>query len=162
MAPKRSSRVFGAVVVLLIIAIIGRVGYAKYLELQQARVARPVVEDLLAIRTAAFQVATVSGWPADAALGVVPPELVDALDGRTFQREGVQYEWDLLQVDSAGSLVPVPLISARTDNPIVLAAIQRRLRNEAHFVTATGVSVVVSGTTALIAAATPPPPRRRR
>ena len=81
---------------------------------------------------------------------------------RTFQREGVQYEWDLLQVDSAGSLVPVPLISARTDNPIVLAAIQRRLRNEAHFVTATGVSVVVSGTTALIAAATPPPPRRRR
>lgn len=162
MAPKKSSRAFNALVVVLIIAIIGRVGYAKYLEFAQARVAAPVVEDLLAIRAAAFQVATISGWPPDAALGVVPPELTSALGGIDFERDGVQYEWDLVQVDSAGTLVPVPLISARTDNPLVINAIQRRLRNEPHFVTATGVSVIVSGTTALIAAATPPPPRRRR
>ena len=161
MAPKKSSRVFNTLVVVLLLAIIGRVGYAKYLEFGQASVSKPVVADLLAIRDAAFQVATISGWPADAPLGVVPPALVPALGGMRFAREGVQYEWDLLQVDSAGTLVPLPLLSARTDNAIVRAAIQKRLRGEPHFVTANGVTLIVAGTTALIKAATPPPSRRR-
>jgi hypothetical protein len=162
MAAKKSTKIFGAIFSLLVVAALGRAGYEKYLVYKQGAVAGPIAADLRAIRTTAFQVATISGWPADAALGVVPPALVSALGSTPFAREGVPYDWDLVMVDSAGTLVPVPMISARTTDPVILAGLQRRLRDEPIFVTDNGVTLIVSGASALVVAATPPPPRRRR
>jgi hypothetical protein len=157
-----ATRRFGVMVVVLLVAIAARVTYAKYHEWNEARAAAPIHRDLLAIRGAALQVASTSGtWPEESPAGVVPERLVPIVGAVPFIRAGVTYDWDLTYVDSAGTLLPVALVTARHKSPIVRRALQRRLQEEPHFVTDDAVTLLVGGRGALTTAATPPMRQRR-
>ncbi|MCU0621782.1 MAG: type II secretion system GspH family protein [Gemmatimonadales bacterium] len=122
-------------VVMIVLGILASIAILRYRDLTNEALAGKVATDMQTIRLAAMNYyADTDTWPADAADGTVPPELVPLLpDNWSFTAPNFTYDFD--------NLGPVVGVTVRSPRPGLLEKLRQRLVQGAPFVD-TGGSVM--------------------
>ncbi len=105
--------------VMVVIGALAAIAVPHYQGMKKRAIAAAIFADVHAIQIAAMSYYTESGkFPADAAAGQVPPEMVQHLpNGFTFTRTDRTYDWQIWNAGAARDLVGVGVLSS--DNDII-------------------------------------------
>ena len=125
LAKRRAARGFTLVeimVVVVIISVLAAVAVPSVIRVKRKAVATTVANDLR-VFAAAFDTYAheKGGWPAEAAAGVLPPEMVDRLEKTAWERVtpiGGHYNWDYKQTHG-GVITAVIEISDTASAPVI-------------------------------------------
>lgn len=105
MTPSRQTAGYTFVEILIVMIIVGllvKIAFPRYHEMKRQAIAGKAAADYNALKLAAYAFHTeFQTWPAEAAAGVVPPELVNDLpEGFDFDRVEYVLDWQNWQLPS--------------------------------------------------------------
>jgi prepilin-type N-terminal cleavage/methylation domain-containing protein len=123
--------------VMVVLGVLVGISILKYVDVRNSARAAALSEDFRSVMVASYNFyADRNTWPADAAAGVVPPELVPYLPvGFAFSRPDLTFDYDHLPVGAGVYIVGVTLTTTDTD---LMNKLQRTLGTTAPYFSAGG------------------------
>lgn len=144
MTGRRGFSFIELLVALIVFGILAGISLLRYKDLRNHAVSAAVASDLNGIRLAAYNHwADRESWPADAAPGVVPPELVPYLpQGFTFTRPTYTLDWE-----GGGGAVQAGVVVTTADPGLMVVLARRLGGNTPFFVLGATLTYVIVGPT---------------
>lgn len=141
--PRQAPRGFTFIEILVVVIIVGLLAYIafpRYHDLKRQALAGRAAADYHAVKLAAYAFHTQNRtWPAEAATGVVPPELTrDLPQGFDFHRGEYVLDWENWQLPNGMPQFParhmLMALSISTTDSILALSILKKLGNQVpHF-----------------------------
>lgn len=151
--PRRSQAGFTFVEVLIVMIIVGllvRIAFPRYHEMKRQATAGKAASDYNAIKLASYAFHTeFQTWPAEAAPGVVPPELVNDLpEGFDFNRGEYTLDWQNWQLPNGLPQFPaqnmlMALSISTTDSLLALTILSKLGSRTMHFTSGNTTTFVI-------------------
>lgn len=127
-------------VVMIIIGLLVKIAFPRYHEFKNQAIAGKMAGDYHAVKLAAYAYHTErQQWPAEAAAGVVPPELVpDLPEGFDFNRGDYVLDWENWELPSGLPMFPgrnmLMALSVSTNDSLLALTILNKLGSRTlHF-----------------------------
>jgi prepilin-type N-terminal cleavage/methylation domain-containing protein len=154
MSPRSSSRAgytfVEILIVMIIVGLLVKIAFPRYHEMKRQAIAGKAAADYNAIKLASYAYHTeYQTWPAEAAAGTVPPELVDDLpEGYSFNRGEYSLDWQNWQLPSGlpqfpGQNMLMALTISTTDSALALTILNKLGSRTMHFNSGNSTTFVI-------------------
>jgi prepilin-type N-terminal cleavage/methylation domain-containing protein len=148
--PRAGYTFVEVLIVMIIVGLLVKIAFPRYHEMKRQAIAGKAAADYNALKLAAYAYHTeFQTWPAEAAAGTVPPELVNDLpEGFSFDRIEYTLDWQNWQLPSGLPQFPaqnalMALTISTTDSLLALTILNKLGSRTVHFNSGNSTTFVI-------------------
>jgi prepilin-type N-terminal cleavage/methylation domain-containing protein len=149
-SPRNGFTFIEVLIVMIIVGLLVKIAFPRYHDMKRQAVAGKAAADYHAVKLAAYAYHTENQqWPAEAAAGVVPPELIpDLPEGFDFNRGEYELDWENWQLPSGlpqfpGSNMLMALTVTTTDSLLAATILNKLGSRTLHFASGNSTTFVM-------------------